>query len=54
MWNANPNPLRSLIIDPVLSVQEGMIALPEGPGLGVVPDVPQFEPYVTVRTSRQT
>jgi D-galactarolactone cycloisomerase len=51
--DANPNPLRSLIIDPVLPVQEGMMALPEGPGLGVVPDVSQFEPYVTVRTRRQ-
>ncbi|TDH58430.1 mandelate racemase/muconate lactonizing enzyme family protein [Dankookia rubra] len=50
--DANPNPLRSEMIDPVLTVREGMMALPEGPGLGIVPDMGLLQRYVVSQTSR--
>ena len=50
--DANPNPLRSLLIDPVLRVTDGMAAVPAGPGLGIEPEVQAFERYVSSRTSR--
>jgi len=50
--DANPNPLRSLLIDPVLRVTDGTVAVPAGPGLGIEPDVQAFERYVVSRTSR--
>ena len=50
--DANPNPLRSLLIDPVLRVTDGMVAVPAGPGLGIEPEVQAFERYVSSRTSR--
>lgn len=36
--DANPNPLRELIASPHLRIFEGVIALPEAPGLGIEPD----------------
>ena len=50
--DANPNPLRSLVIDPVLRLREGMVALPEGPGLGTEPEFAALERYVTLRLQR--
>ena len=50
--DANPNPLRSLLIEPVLRVTDGMVAVPTGPGLGIEPNVEAFDQYVASRTSR--
>jgi D-galactarolactone cycloisomerase len=50
--DANPNPLRSLLIDPVLKVSDGAVALPTGPGLGIEPDIEVFERYLALKTSR--
>ncbi|NOG70029.1 mandelate racemase/muconate lactonizing enzyme family protein [Roseicella sp. DB1501] len=50
--DANPNPLRSLVIDPVLRVAEGQVALPEGPGLGTEPDLAALERFLVLRTCR--
>jgi D-galactarolactone cycloisomerase len=50
--DANPNPLRSLLIAPVLRVTDGMVAVPAGPGLGIEPEVQAFERYVASRTSQ--
>ncbi len=50
--DANPNPLRSLLIEPILRVTDGMVAVPAGPGLGIEPNVEAFDQYVTSRTSR--
>ncbi|WP_242481919.1 mandelate racemase/muconate lactonizing enzyme family protein [Paracraurococcus ruber] len=52
--DANPNPLRSVIIDAVVPVRDGVMALREGPGLGVVPDMAQFERFVAARTVRSS
>jgi D-galactarolactone cycloisomerase len=52
--DANPNPLRSLLVDPVLRVAEGMVAMPAGPGLGIEPEIQAFEQYIVSRTSRGT
>lgn len=43
--DANPNPLRSLVIDPVVTLLEGMVALPEAPGIGTEPDLAALAPY---------
>ena len=51
--DANPNPLRSLVIDPVLTLREGMIALPAGPGLGTEPDLAGLAPFEVMRTERR-
>ncbi|MDN3562967.1 mandelate racemase/muconate lactonizing enzyme family protein [Paeniroseomonas aquatica] len=50
--DANPNPLRSLLIEPILRVTDGMVAVPAGSGLGIEPNVEAFDQYVTSRTSR--
>jgi L-alanine-DL-glutamate epimerase-like enolase superfamily enzyme len=50
--DANPNPLRSLLIDPLLRVTDGVVAVPAGPGLGIEPDVQAFDQYVASKTSR--
>jgi L-alanine-DL-glutamate epimerase-like enolase superfamily enzyme len=42
--DSNPNPVRELV-QPRLSVAEGKIALPSGPGLGIVPDLEALKPY---------
>lgn len=51
--DANPNPLRSLLTDPVLRVRDGLVALPAGPGLGLEPDLAALEPFVALRTRRE-
>ncbi|WP_431271067.1 mandelate racemase/muconate lactonizing enzyme family protein [Dankookia sp. P2] len=51
--DANPNPLRSLLAGPVLRVADGMVAVPEAPGLGIEPDAASFGRYVVARTARE-
>ena len=40
--DANPNPLREDVLGELLTVRDGMLALPEGPGLGFMPDMAAF------------
>lgn len=42
--DSNPNPLRDLIVPP-LALANGEIAVPAGPGLGVVPDLAALESF---------
>lgn len=51
--DANPNPLRSRLLDPVLAVRDGAVALPEGAGIGCVPDMDAIAPYVVARLVRE-
>jgi D-galactarolactone cycloisomerase len=44
-WDANPNPLREALLDGVLHLSEGKVALPDGPGLGFIPDVARLQQY---------
>lgn len=37
--DANPNPLRTLLMGPLASVADGMSSLSDEPGLGIVPDL---------------
>jgi D-galactarolactone cycloisomerase len=50
--DANPNPLRTLLIDPVLRVTDGMVTVPATPGLGIEPDVEEIGRYVVLKTRR--
>ena len=50
--DANPNPLRTLLIDPVLRMTDGMVAVPATPGLGIEPDVEELGHYVVLKTQR--
>jgi L-alanine-DL-glutamate epimerase-like enolase superfamily enzyme len=50
--DANPNPLRSLVTDPVLRLTAGQVALPAGVGLGTEPDLAALAPYLALRTDR--
>ncbi len=43
--DANDNPLRSELIDPIPVISEGTITLPDKPGLGVEPDLDALEDY---------
>lgn len=47
--DVNPNPLRDAIVPSWPIVQDGMVALPQGAGLGVEPDLEQLAPFETVR-----
>jgi L-alanine-DL-glutamate epimerase-like enolase superfamily enzyme len=42
--DSNPNPLRELMATPFPPVADGRMALPQGPGLGVVPDLRALRP----------
>jgi L-alanine-DL-glutamate epimerase-like enolase superfamily enzyme len=44
--DVNPNPLRTLIA-PVPEVTDGLVRLPDGPGLGVVPRLDDLKPFAT-------
>jgi L-alanine-DL-glutamate epimerase-like enolase superfamily enzyme len=37
--DSNPNPLRELLLPPGLKVVEGMVTLPDSPGLGLSLDM---------------
>jgi L-alanine-DL-glutamate epimerase-like enolase superfamily enzyme len=43
--DATPNTLRTLLADPFPVVSNGYFALPQGPGLGVRPDLERLAPY---------
>ena len=45
--DANPNPLREMLVGDLLTVREGRVALPQTPGLGIVPDLAALDPYRT-------
>jgi L-alanine-DL-glutamate epimerase-like enolase superfamily enzyme len=47
--DANPNPLRSRLIDPVLRIKDGTVALPATPGLGIEPDIEQLSGFVALK-----
>ncbi|WP_149538909.1 mandelate racemase/muconate lactonizing enzyme family protein [Siccirubricoccus phaeus] len=51
--DANPNPLRSLLTDQVLRLEAGRLALPEGPGLGLLPEPAMFERHIATRSCRE-
>ncbi len=51
--DANPNPLRSRLLDPVLTVREGAVTLPEAPGIGCVPDMDAIAPFIVARLVRE-
>ncbi|MBS0240623.1 MAG: mandelate racemase/muconate lactonizing enzyme family protein [Proteobacteria bacterium] len=50
--DANPNPLRSLVVDPVLKLSEGTVNVPTSPGLGTEPDLAALQPYLVARHER--
>ena len=50
--DANPNPLRTLLTDPVLRVTDGKVTVPATPGLGIEPDVEELGRYVVLKTQR--
>jgi L-alanine-DL-glutamate epimerase-like enolase superfamily enzyme len=47
--DANDNPLRDALLPAWPRVVEGRVLLPDGPGLGVLPDLAAIEPFVTFR-----
>jgi D-galactarolactone cycloisomerase len=47
--DANPNPLRSRLIDPVLKIKDGTVGLPTTPGLGIEPDIEQLSGFVVLK-----
>ncbi|MCC7426376.1 MAG: mandelate racemase/muconate lactonizing enzyme family protein [Alphaproteobacteria bacterium] len=50
--DANPNPLREDVLGALLRPVGGAIALPDGPGLGLVPDLRPFASLRTLHTER--
>lgn len=49
--DANDNPLRTAMVGPLAPVREGRWPLPEGPGLGVAPDLAAMSDRVVARRS---
>ena len=47
--DANPNPLRSRLIDPVLRIKDGMVTPPATPGLGIEPDIEALSDFVVLK-----
>ncbi|MNE88052.1 hypothetical protein D3C80_1853140 [compost metagenome] len=43
--DVNPNPLRGAVVPTWPAVNNGVVSLPKGPGLGVVPDLEWLEPF---------
>jgi D-galactarolactone cycloisomerase len=52
--DANPNPLRSRLIDPVLRIKDGMVTLPMTPGLGIEPDIEALSAFVVLKLEHKT
>ncbi len=52
-WDANPNPLREALLDDVLALHEGKVALPTGPGLGFTPDFSRIAQYQGLHLDRR-
>ncbi|AOB31447.1 mandelate racemase [Bordetella sp. H567] len=50
--DANPNPLRDLFAGDCLRPREGVVSLPEAPGLGVEPDIEAARGYLVSRLSQ--
>lgn len=44
--DATPNILRSMLADPFPTLSDGQFHLPDGPGLGVVPDLRSLRPFL--------
>ncbi len=51
--DANPNPLRSDMCPGWPQVKDGMITLPDAPGLGISPALDNFEQYCVLEDRRQ-
>jgi L-alanine-DL-glutamate epimerase-like enolase superfamily enzyme len=47
--DANPNPLRSLLTDPVLLIRDGTVAPPVTLGLGIEPDIEALSGFVVLK-----
>ena len=47
--DANPNPLRSRLIDPVLRIKDGKVTPPTTPGLGIEPDIEALSDFVVLK-----
>lgn len=47
--DANPNPLRSLIVDPVARVRDGVVNVPDAPGLGTEPNLAELDRYLVMK-----
>jgi D-galactarolactone cycloisomerase len=45
--DANPNPLREMLVGDLLTVRDGRVAVPQGPGLGIAPDLAALDRYRT-------
>ena len=52
--DANPNPLRSRLIDPVLRIKDGMVTPPATPGLGIEPDIEALSDFVVLKLEHKT
>ena len=51
--DANPNPLRSRLIDPVLLIKDGMVTPPTTPGLGIEPDIEALSDFVVLKLEQK-
>ena len=47
--DANPNPLRSRLIDSVVRIKDGTVTPPTGPGLGIEPDIDSLSDFVVLK-----
>jgi L-alanine-DL-glutamate epimerase-like enolase superfamily enzyme len=52
-WDANPNPLREDLLEGVLTLRDGLVAVPDGLGLGTEPDLAPFAPHLALHTDRR-
>jgi L-alanine-DL-glutamate epimerase-like enolase superfamily enzyme len=52
--DANPNPLRSRLIDPVLRIKDGKVTPPTTPGLGIEPDIEALSDFVVLKLEHKT
>ncbi len=50
--DANPNPLRSRLIDPVLKIRDGTVMPPTTPGLGIERDIDSLSDFVVLKLSQ--
>jgi len=48
--DVNPNPLRDLFADRLLEIRDGRLKLPQGPGLGVEPDIAEAHQWLTLKS----
>jgi L-alanine-DL-glutamate epimerase-like enolase superfamily enzyme len=50
--DANANPLREGLLQDVFSVSDGAVSLPDGPGLGLEPDLKKLAPLRSLHLER--